>query len=71
MNLAVTVQVKQKFWSKVLFQLILLLGKLRLLSLRKAVDITNYMLSKGAFKYRVDRGKWNNLEMSGKIVIDD
>lgn len=66
----VNLQVKQTIPFKIIFNTVLLLRRLRILSLETGVKITNYMIKKGAIKYRVDKGKWSILYDFGEIVVD-
>jgi len=67
-KLTVYIQVKQVLWYKLLFNILLTLGKMRLLSFGKVVKILNFVLPYGAFKYRVDKGKWNKLDMPELVL---
>lgn len=57
-----TLTVYQTFLSKVLFKVVMLLGGLNLISLERTIKIINLSLRNGAFKYRVDKGKWKHLK---------
>lgn len=62
-SLSATLSVKQTLRYKLLFNIVLIFGRMRLLNLKKAIAVLNYIRPYGAFKYRVNKGKWRKLEM--------
>lgn len=63
--------VKQTFWSKVLWKAILFLGRMRLITLERAIKIVNHSLGNGAFRFKVNNGQWQDLNIDGEFVIDN
>ncbi len=65
----IKVTAKQTKTSKVLFATLILLGKCRLLSLEKICNIVNRSLVNGAFKYKIENGKWKTLDI-GRFEVE-
>lgn len=61
------VTAKQTLASKFMFKAILLLGRLRLINLKTALKMSNKLIEKGSFRYRIGKGEWkklNNFEIT-------
>lgn len=63
MNLSVNLNVKQTIWAKAIFKISLFLGKNKILSADQVLGIVNCSLSRGAYKCKVDNGKWRKLKI--------
>lgn len=70
-NLTVKMNVKQRLWFKLMFKLLMFLHSIRILKDEYVLSTVNYALSVGAFKYKMDNGKWRNLKMDQKFEFAD
>ncbi|MBU9711070.1 hypothetical protein [Evansella tamaricis] len=70
-SMNVKVSIKQSFKFKVVFSVILLLGRLRLLSMERACDVVNHMLDRGEVRYRIGKGIWRPLDVGQLVVIEN
>lgn len=66
-GLTVNLKTKQTISSKVGFYFILLIHRFRFLSDKRAVRLINFFLSRGAFKYRINKSDWVPLEIEAVL----
>ena len=66
-NLTVNLKVKQTISSKVGIYFILLIYRFLFLSDKRAVRLIDLFLSRGAFKYRINKGGWMPLKFEAAL----
>lgn len=54
--------VKQTLTSKILFNTVILLGRLKLISLDTVIKLINRSIKRGAFRCKVGKGDWKKLD---------
>lgn len=70
-SLTVTLKIKRKLWFKLLFKFVLFLHFIYLIKDDHVLKIVNSSLTIGAFKQKVDNGKWKNLKIDQKFEFAD